>query len=237
MYLSIIIPLYNEERNIEKIFLKIHKNLFSNLNYEIIFVDDESTDDSSKILKKLSKKNKNVFHLHRIGKKRDLTQSCFDGISKSKYKNILIMDCDLQHDPKNILSMIKTFQKEKADFVVGVRNFDKKHSGLPYHRSIVSRLLILIINIFLGKKVNDPMSGFFLFKKKHFVKAKKNLFGRGYKIFFDLIYCIKYKIKIVEQEITLFKRNSGESKMSFTTLRLIIYQIIRLFINRIINFK
>lgn len=237
MYLSIIIPLYNEEKNIEKIFLQIHKNLSSNLNYEIIFVDDESTDGSSKILKKLSKKNKNVLHLHRKDKKRDLTQSCFDGILKSRYKNILIMDCDLQHDPKNILSMIKTFQKEKADFVVGVRNFNKKHSGLPYHRSIVSRLLILIINIFLGKKVNDPMSGFFLFKRKHFFKAKKNLFGKGYKILFDLIYCIKYKIKIVEQEITLFKRNSGESKMSFKTLRLIIYQIIRIFINRIINSK
>lgn len=103
MYLSIIIPLYNEEKNIEKIFLQIHKNLSSNLNYEIIFVDDESTDGSSKILKKLSKKNKNVLHLHRKDKKRDLTQSCFDGILKSRYKNILIMDCDLQHDPKNIL--------------------------------------------------------------------------------------------------------------------------------------
>ncbi len=146
------------------------------------------------------------------------------------------MDCDLQHDPKNIIGMIKIFNRNKADFIVGVRNFEKEHSGLPYYRSIVSRLLILIINIFLGKKITDPMSGFFIFKKKHFFNSKKNLFGKGYKILFDLVYSIKYKIKIIEYEITLYKRNSGTSKMSFKTLRLIIYQIIRLFFNRVMNF-
>ena len=235
MSLSILIPLYNEEKNIKKLYLKIKNTISSKIHYELIFINDDSTDGSTQILNKLTKNKKKIIHINRKKKKRDLTQSCFDGILRSKYKNILIMDCDLQHNPKNIIKMFKIYNKKTADFVIGVRNFDKAHSGLSYHRSIVSRLLIIIINIFLGKKISDPMSGFFLFKKKHFFKTKKFLYGEGYKILFDLIYNLRYKVKIIEYEITLHKRSSGESKMSFKILKIIIIQILRLLFFKLYN--
>jgi len=147
------------------------------------------------------------------------------------------MDCDLQQNSKNIIKMFNIYNKKDADFFIGVRNFEKRHSGLSYHRSIVSRLLIIIINVLLGKKISDPMSGFFIFKKKHFFKTKKYLYGKGYKILFDLVYNLKYKIKIIEYEITLHKRHSGESKMSFETLKIIIIQILRLLFFKIIGFN
>ena len=101
--LSIIVPILNESNNIQYLTDKIIKNLI-NINYEIIFVDDNSIDNSHKILRKLQKKYKFFKPIFRK-EKRDLTQSCFDGIKKSKFKNILIMDGDMQHDPRYILPM------------------------------------------------------------------------------------------------------------------------------------
>ncbi len=233
MDLSIVIPLFNEEKNINKLYKKLCQ-IFKKKNVEIIFVDDNSYDSSSKILKELSKKDRRVVHLHRK-KERDLTQSCIDGFIISKFNNILVMDCDLQHSPMDIKSMITKYIKEKADFVIGTRDFKKKHIGLSYTRSLASISLTLIINIFLGKKLNDPMSGFFLFRKKIFFKVKKKLFGKGYKILFDMIYLSDHKTKVIEHEITLYKRNSGDSKMKFKTLLQIILQILRLFCLRLIK--
>ena len=116
--LSIISPALNEEKNIEPLTLKIIEHT-KKTKFEIIFVDDNSTDQSKKILLNLAKKYK-FFNPILRKKKRDLTQSCFDGINKSKYKNILILDADMQHDPKYIPQMLKEFNKGQ-DIVIGAR--------------------------------------------------------------------------------------------------------------------
>ena len=233
MNLSIIIPLFNEEKNIKKLYKKFSQ-IFKKKNVEIIFVNDNSYDNSGKILDDLCQKDQRIIHLFRK-KNRDLSQSCIDGFLISKYQNILVMDCDLQHNPLDIKYMITKYVNEKADFIVGTRDFKKKHQGLSYIRSLASISLTLSINILLGKKLNDPMSGFFLFKKKKFLKIKKKLFGIGYKILFDMVYLSDNKTKVIENEIILYKRNSGESKMKFKTLLQIIFQILRLFYFRLIK--
>lgn len=233
MNLSLVIPLFNEADNIKKLYKKL-KTILRFKNLQIIFVDDNSFDNSGDIIKKISKSDKKVLYLLRK-KKRDLTQSCIDGFLASKYENILVMDCDLQHNPKEINYMIYKFVHNNSDFVVGTRNFKKKNNGLSYVRSFASAGLTFVINTLLEKKLNDPMSGFFLFKKSFFKKSRKRLFGRGYKILFDMVYLSDNKIKITEHYINLNRRNSGESKMSFKTLILIIIQIFRIFFLKIIK--
>jgi len=233
MNLSLVIPLFNEAKNIEKLYKKL-KKVLRYKNLQIIFVDDNSFDNSGDIIKEISKSDKKVLHLLRK-KKRDLTQSCIDGFLVAKYENILVMDCDLQHSPKDINLMISKFLRNNSDLVVGTRNFKKKLNGLSYVRSFASVALTFVINTLLGKKLNDPMSGFFLFKKNFFYKSKKKLFGRGYKILFDMIYLSDNKIKVTEHYINFNRRNSGESKMSFKTLILIIIQIFRIFFLKIIK--
>ena len=85
------------------------------------------------------------------------------------------MDGDLQHKPSDIKKFLYIFYKNKPDLVVGTRDlFKNKKHNLNILRLFASRILILIVNLLLGNKTSDPMSGFFMFKKKIFKNLKKN---------------------------------------------------------------
>jgi len=77
------------------------------------------------------------------------------------------------------------------------------------------------------KKTEDPMSGFFIFKKKIFIKNKKKLFAKGYKILFDLLYSSDKKLKIFDVDINFRGRSIGNSKMNLKILYILILLIIK----------
>ena len=219
-HLSIVIPIYKEKKNIELLTKDIYQKIKKKIKFEIIFVDDNSKDGSYEILKKLNKK-KLVKFVIRKKEKKDLTKSCFLGIEISKFPNVLVMDGDLQHDPKYIIKMLNLFSKKKLDIVVGARNFKEKNinRSLTFLRITASKILKFFINIFLGHKTSDPLSGFFLFKKKIFYKNKNKFYGCGYKILADFLYSDN-SLKISEIKITFKKRIYGHSKMDFKVLAL-----------------
>ena len=217
--ISIVIPALNEEKNIKPLTKKIIENL-RNIKFEIIFVDDNSVDQSKNVLLAISEKYKFFNPLLRK-KDRDLTQSCFDGIEKSKYPNILIMDADLQHNPKYIPIMLKVFNNNN-DVVVGARKLTSgKNKGLSEFRRFASVILIFFFKIF-NIKTTDPMSGFFIFKKKLYKKNKKYYFGKGFKILADILINSKDKLKTKDVYIDFNRRYESESKMSFKILVILI---------------
>ena len=225
--LSIVIPIYNEGKNIEKLWSGIKKNVKLK-KLEIIYVDDNSKDNTAEILKRIKKKDKKLKFIIRKDKQKDLSKSCILGFNNCKYSNILVMDGDLQHDPKYIPSLINKFNSSSIDIVVGCRDFfTSKNKGLNYFRTIASLFLIFLINSLLGKKTTDPMSGFFLFKKKIFLNSKKKFFKKGYKILADIIYNNKEYVKIKDVKINFKKRIYGESKISFKVLLYLIIFILK----------
>ena len=212
---SVVIPTYNEKQNIALLIKKIDKYL-KNFFYEIIVIDDNSEDGTKLVLKEIKSSKKNfTFHIRK--KKRDLSQSLILGIKKTKFNNIIIMDGDLQHNPKYLPKIIKIFLKKKIDFLVCVRDFNKR-SGLSILRYLASLLLIFFINILLQKRVSDPMSGFFIFKKKIYTSNKKNIYGKGFKLLFDLIYSSTEPFKIKEYKIIFNKRKRNKSKMNLKVI-------------------
>ena len=218
--LSIIIPVLNEELNIIPLTNKIIKTL-KKYKFEIIFVDDSSIDNSKKILNKLKLKYSFFKPIFR-STERDLTKSCFNGIKKSKYENILIMDGDLQHDPIFIPKMIDKYMKNNLDLVVGARKLYKPNNpGLSEIRRFTSLILIYFFS-FLNIKTKDPMSGFFLFKKKIFIKNKKRYFGKGFKILADLIINSKPRLKTDDVYIDFKRRYQSKSKMNYKILIILI---------------
>jgi len=141
------------------------------------------------------------------------------------------MDGDLQHNPKYLPKIIRVFFEKKIDLLVCVRNF-KKRSGLSIIRYFASLSLIFFINIFLGRRVSDPMSGFFIFKKKIYISNKKNIYGKGFKLLFDLIYFSKRSLKIKEYMIIFSKRKNNKSKMN---LKVICHIFVAIFYNMLMK--
>ena len=139
------------------------------------------------------------------------------------------MDGDLQHNPKYLPILINEFQRNKLDILVATRNF-KKREGLSFVRYVVSKLLIFFINLLFKKQTSDPMSGFFLIKKKFFNKSKKKLYGKGYKILFDIILSCKTK-KILDYQIKFKIRKKNKSKMNF----IVVMHLILLIFSKLTN--
>ena len=218
--LSIVIPVLNESNNIQILTDRIIKNL-KNIEFEVIFVDDNSNDNSYKILKSLQKKYYFFNPIFRK-KKRDLTQSCFEGIRKSKFDKILIMDGDMQHDPKYILPMYNKMNKLNCDIVVGARPLSKgPNQGLSEIRRLASNILIFFFSIF-DLKTSDPMSGFFIFRKIIYLKNKKNFFGKGFKILADILINSKNKLIVKDLFIRFKRRYDDRSKMNLKILMILI---------------
>ena len=230
--LSLIIPVLNEEKNVYPLTKKIIHNI-KKIKYEIIFVDDNSFDNTKKKLKELKKKYSFFKPIFR-NKKRDLTQSCFDGIKKSKYNNILIMDGDLQHNPKYINKMYKIFNTGRYDIVIGSRNLlSGKNKGLSESRRFASIILIYLFRVF-KIKTNDPMSGFFLFKKKIFLDNKGNLYGKGFKILVDFLLNSKKRLRTKDITINFDRRYNSTSKMNFFILLILIRFYLQSLIKKIL---
>jgi len=147
--ISVIIPTFNEKNNISKILYKLLK--IKNIS-EIIFVDDRSTDGTFKEIKKFFTYKK-VRGFVRNSKFRDLSKSVLYGVKKSKNKIILVMDCDLQHNPKYIKKMERKLNYYKCEIVIATR-FEKKNisGNLGLLRSLLSNMAIQSINLILGKK-------------------------------------------------------------------------------------
>jgi len=220
---TIVIPVYNEAKNLKVLIPKIYQEL-KNRKFEIIVVDDNSTDMTSKILKKFKKNN--FHHFIRKGE-RDLSKSCIFGFKRSKYKNIIVMDGDLQHKPSDIKKILYVYNKINPDIIVGTRDlFKNKKHNLNIFRLYASRILILVVNLLLGNKTSDPMSGFFMFKKKIYVKSEKKMFKKGYKILLDLLYSKSQKIKVIDVKINFNSRTRGKSKMNVKILFYLVSMIL-----------
>ena len=138
MLLSIISPTYNEADNIIKFVNSIELTL-RKYDYEIIFVDDNSTDKTYEKIKNLSSKKPNIRCLRRIGR-RGLSSAVIEGCLSSSSDLLLIMDADLQHDEKKIPLMLELIKGKQLDLVIASRFLNnKKVLGLTKYRNALSK--------------------------------------------------------------------------------------------------
>ena len=210
---SIILASYKESKNLDLLIDKIF--FIFKRKVEIIVVDDFSNDGTLEILKKKKKKFKNLNYIIRY-KDRGLAKSLCEGMLLSKKKNLIFMDCDFNHNPKDLLRLIKTFEQKNFDLVSGSRFKIVKYQDLNV-RYILSYFYCLILSKFLGYKKTDSLSGFFVIEKKVLFKTnlKKIFYGYG-DYFFRLIYFLnKKKFKIDEIQIKYGNRIYGYSKTDF----------------------
>ena len=201
--ISIVIPTYNENENIKKLI----PDLFSNYpDLEVIIVDDNSPDGTSKTARRLAKKY-NIKVLTRE-KRLGLSSAVLLGF-KSVSSNILgVMDADLSHPASKVKELIEL--TKYYDIVIGSRLVQGgKVQKWPLWRKLVSMGATLLTKPLT--EIRDPMSGFF-FIKKDVIKNRK-LSPIGYKILLEILVKGKYK-NVVEVPYIFQNRNSGTSKLT-----------------------
>jgi dolichol-phosphate mannosyltransferase len=235
--LSIIIPTYNESENILKLIGAIKSNLPSNIVTEIIVVDDNSPDETGKIVDTYIHNNNNnrtdsSLHQHFNSKvdnqkclvqvihrkdKTGLIPAILEGIESSKGESILIMDADFSHPPETIPQLVEELRKDPNCIVIGSRYIRRGSIvGWPYKRRVISRGAAKIARHGLKvRNVSDPMSGFFAFPR-HVIKNIK-FDTKGFKILLEIL--VKSRdIRVKEVPYTFHDRKSGQSKMNFNVI-------------------
>jgi phenylacetate-CoA ligase len=156
--ISLVAPCLNEEENV----IALSDRFFSEadrrqLQVEIVFVDDGSTDNTWQVLEELSVKHSNRIVLVRHSTNRGIPQGWISGVVASNGKFICLIDSDLQNRPESVFTMYEVFTQNDADLIRGIR---KPVAAQAKSRVIMSRLLNMVLNIVFGMRSKDNKSGF-----------------------------------------------------------------------------
>jgi dolichol-phosphate mannosyltransferase len=210
MKISIIIPVYNEEKTILKIITKIQK--LSYLKKELIVVNDGSTDNSKKLLNSLIDKNiKIINHKKNLGKGASIRTA-------KKYitgTHVIIQDADLEYDPDDYENLLRPFKNRKILAVYGSRVLNKKRYKLKnfssFDRIFYNHILTFISNIINSQKLSDAHTCYKLFKSELFksIRLEENGFAFCPEITTKIS---NLNINITEVPISYNGRNYSEGK-------------------------
>ena len=230
MKILIIIPVLNEEKNIGLIWSKIRK--LKNIKKDILFIDDNSKDNTRLKITKLKKKNKNIFLLKRDSKK-GIGSAHKIGIIwgyKKRYPIIITMDCDGTHDPVHIKKMLKLIKNQKYE-MISTNRFLKKNSlsDWSFWRIFLTNLRHFLIKNILNIKYDS--SGAFRCYNVKKIKLKDILMAKNnsYSFFWESIFFLSKKYNIAEIPISLPGRVSGSSKMRLKDIIFALFYLIFIF--------
>ena len=157
--LAVVVPCFNERENVTLLVDKLTAAL-GGIEWEVIFVDDDSPDGTAKEVRKLAVTNRRVRCLQRIGR-RGLSTAVVEGMLASSAPYLAVIDGDLQHDERLLPKMLSTLKDEKLDLVVGSRYVAGGGIGEWDHtRAALSSLATRLARLVILEPLSDPMSGF-----------------------------------------------------------------------------
>jgi dolichol-phosphate mannosyltransferase len=207
--ISVVIPTYNEKDNIVPLVERLSRTLTEH-QFEILFGDDSSKDGTVDVAAGLAAKYPVKVMVR--SNERGLATAVLHGIKYAKGNIIGVMDADLQHPPEINADLLKAVENG-ADMAVASRYV--KGGGVPNWgllRRIISKGAGSIAHFFLpsSRKVKDPMSGFFMFRRDGIEKTEFKPIG--YKILLEMLVMGNFR-NVVEVPFIFEDRSSGRSKM------------------------
>ncbi len=213
--LSIVIPVYNEEKTIGIVLDKLHKLQIPKLEVEIVVVDDGSKDNSAKIITEKKKKIANIhFIQHKVNQGKGA--AVITGFNNAKGSVLLIQDADLEYNPEEIPMLLEPILKGIEKVVYGTRLrrnfslFGKERTPLPFH-FIGNKFLSLATTVLYGESITDMETGYKLFLKSALdgISLKSRSFDFEPEITAKIL---KKGIHILELDITTNPRGYDEGK-------------------------
>ena len=226
----IVIPSYNEVKNISILIKGIYKFLPDS---KIIIVDDSSFDENQK-LKKMVKVKKEVILISRL-KKSGRGSAVIEGFREAlKDKNIeyiFEMDSDLAHDPEEFARFIKKLSEKNYDLIIGSRYLPGgRIKNIAKNRTILSRVINVFLRYWLGIHVSDFTSGFRLYSRnavKYLTQTK--IEAKGFITLSEVLYKLYQKgFDIGEVPITWNFRKYGKSNVNSSELLTSLYFVLKM---------
>lgn len=213
---SIVLPTFNESKNISELLYLIEETMQkAGYQYECVFVDDSNDSTAQVILEHAHKYVDKITLIKRTGKaaKTGLTMAFRRGFSEARGEIIVCMDTDLQHPPAQIANLVKTILSRDVDVAVASRYaYGGSSEGLDgIFRKIVSRTSNYFVWLLLPatRNTTDPMTGFFAFRKE--TLSKVNFSSQGFKILVELLAGLGDP-RVIDIPFTFLKRKEEESK-------------------------
>lgn len=231
---EVVIPIYNEEKELEQNIVKLYSYLQKNLkkyNWQITIADNASNDKSLKIARELSKKHKEIdfLHLDLKGRGRAVKKAW----QESSADILAYMDVDLSTDLSNFLPLVESLTKKEFDIAIGSRLLsNSKVSERPLKREILSRVYNIMIKLLFQVHFSDAQCGFKAVRKKIVKNLLPHIKDNAW--FFDselLIVGDKLGYKIYEQPVKWID-NPGSTVRVLKTVYGDLEGLFRLFVRR-----
>lgn len=208
----LIIPAYNEQDNILKTYnTVINYNKKNKENYDVIVINDGSTDQTGKIC---DDNNIPVIHLiHNLGI-GGAVQTGYKYAYENNYDIAIQYDGDGQHDVSYVKKIITPLLEEKADFVIGSRFVGKTNDGFQstFARRVGIRIVSFFIKLVTGKKVYDTTSGFRACNK-NIIRQFSNSYPKEYPEPITTVELLKRGYRLSEIPVEMKERNGGTSSI------------------------
>lgn len=209
---AVVVPTFNEAANVRQVVARVGEVL-QGVEWELLFVDDNSPDGTSDQVRALAADNARVRVLQRIGR-RGLSSACIEGMLATSAPYIAVMDGDLQHDEKLLPQMLHTLQQGGEQIAIGSRyvaggstgNWDGRRQRISHFATKLGQLL-------LKQNLHDPMSGFFMLRADVFRDCVNRLSGTGYKILLDILLSSEKPLSFKELPYRFRARRRGDSKL------------------------
>jgi dolichol-phosphate mannosyltransferase len=220
--LSIVVPVYNEAANLEVLFASLHAVLEEEgYNYEVIFIDDGSTDGTFEVVKQLHERNAAVKG-YSFSRNFGHQTALFAGLSKSTGEVVISMDGDMQHPPEFIPALLKKY--EEGYDIVNTKRLDAESTGL--FKKLSSRWYYKMLNALSDVPIEPAAADFRLMNRKS-VEALNSLpethrFTRG------LVGWMGFKQAIIPYQAA--PRHAGSSKYTF-------FKMLRFGLDGIVSFS
>jgi glycosyltransferase involved in cell wall biosynthesis len=220
-HISIVSPVYRAEKILEKLVDEIRSAMIEiNTTYEIILVDDRSPDNSWEVMKQLSSKFSEVKSL-RLSRNFGQHPTIMAGLSEAKGEWIVVMDCDLQDQPKEIIRMYEK-TKEGYDIVLASR----RHRQDGFIKKFSSKLFYIIFNYLSGIEIDNEVANFGIYNQKVIQSITKiNDHIKFFPLFIKWVGFNSTSIVVKHSE-----REDGKSSYSF-------FKLLSLSFNTIISFS
>ena len=218
--ISIVLPTYNECENIAPLVQRLLK-ITESFDLELLIIDDDSSDGTTSLIKKLAQEESRIRIIHRVGR-AGLASAIKEGLLGATGEIAVVMDSDGQHDPSRIIDAIDLLRKDSLDIVAGSRFLSGSEIlGLSQRRTGGSSIANKLARFSLPSKykhLTDYMSGFIVLNLQFCMQSIYKVDVNGFKFFYELLSISRGEFNVGEIPLNFLPRNHGSSKLDIAIL-------------------